>query len=119
MNIMVVDDDAGSLRGMTMALHILGYRCEAFASPEAALHSFASQAYGAVISDLRMQPIDGIQLMLAIQAMKPATPVILVSGFADGKAMQEAFERGAAAFLEKPLDAMELAKVLDQVANAS
>lgn len=36
MNIMVIDDDAGSLRGMTMGLGILGYQCKAFASPEAA-----------------------------------------------------------------------------------
>ena len=117
MNIMVIDDDAGSLRGMTMALRILGYQCEAFANPAEALHSFAFPKYNAVISDLRMQPIDGIQLMLAIQAIKPMTPVIIVSGYADGKSIREAFERGATAFLEKPLDAMELAKVLDNVAT--
>lgn len=117
MNILVIDDDTGSLRGMMTALVCMGYDCDAFTNPHEALHSFSFQEYSAVISDLRMQPINGIQLMAAIHALKPATSVIIVSGYADGKSKQEAFESGAAAFLEKPLDAMELAKVLDNVAT--
>ena len=117
MNIMLVDDDIGSLRGMTTALQILGYHCEAYLNPEEALQSFYAKPFSAVISDLRMQPINGIQLLESIQAISSITPVIIVSGYADGKSIQEAFEHGAFAFLEKPLDAMELAMVLDNVAN--
>lgn len=43
--------------------------------------------------------------------------VIIVSGYADVQVMREAFENGAIAFLEKPLDATDLAKVLDYVAT--
>lgn len=70
-----------------------------------------------MISDLRMQPINGIQLMAAIHALQPSTRVIIVSGYADVQVMREAFENGAIAFLEKPLDATDLAKVLDYVAT--
>ena len=114
MKIMVIDDDPGSLRGMIMALCLLGYDCDAFDNPNDALYYYSYEKYGAVITDLRMLSMNGIQLMVAIHAIDPSVSVIIVSGHADRRWAREALDRGAIAFLEKPLDAGELSKILDK-----
>ena len=115
MKIMVIDDDAGSLRGMITALTLLGHDCDAFDNPEAAYSNFIAGKYGAVIADLWMQPIDGIQLMTAIHALNPILPAVLVSGCADRHWAGKAIEKGAFAFLAKPVDAREISEVLDRI----
>lgn len=117
MKIMVVDDDAGSLHGMTTALNLLGHNCDAYNNPVDALLDFSPVRYSIVIIDLQMQPVNGIQLMDVIHTLNPALPVILVSGNAGRKWAKAAEERGAVAVLEKPLDAAALSKVLDNMAE--
>lgn len=115
MKVMVIDDDAGSLQGMMMALNLMGHDCDAFDNPSDALYYYSCEKYGVVITDFRMPSMNGIQLMTAIHAVDPVVPVIIVSGRADRKWTREALERGVFAFLEKPLDAGELSKVLDKI----
>jgi DNA-binding NtrC family response regulator len=115
MKVMIIDDDAGSLRGMIVAIGLLGHDCDAYGDPADASYYYSCGKYDAVIADLRMPSMNGIQLMVTIHAVDPAIPVIIVSGQADRKWAQEALDRGALAFLEKPLDAAELSKILDKI----
>ena len=70
-----------------------------------------------IVMDLVLTKLDGLGVLQKLAQVDQRPAVIIVSGYADSNSIQEAFEQGALAFLEKPLDAMELARVLEGIAS--
>jgi PAS domain S-box-containing protein len=95
----------------------LGYRATVFQSSEAALAAFQSDpaAYDALVTDLTMPAMTGIELALQVLATRPALPVILVSGSSGQLTATELRKVGIRELLSKPLDYGSLARVLNQV----
>ena len=71
---------------------------------ETALTAIRTQDYDVVVSDLVLPRLDGIQLLYECQQIRQDTPVILMSGYGNRQLEQMAAERGAYAFLHKPVD---------------
>ena len=112
MKILVIDDDPLSLAGMRMVLEQRGgHQCATFQNPEAALEAFQAEPFDAVITDVRMPRLSGIEVLKAIKRIAPDTPVILMTGFLEQ--MDEATVREAFAYFLKPLRAHELLEALD------
>lgn len=116
MHILLVDDDAGSLLGMQIALELLGHTCDTYTSPLKAMRECVGLGnlykYNAVITDLRMPDINGIQLAGLLQFLLPELKVIIVSGFASEDTVHEVKQRGFNALLNKPVGVNELAAAL-------
>ncbi|HTY49667.1 MAG TPA: sigma 54-interacting transcriptional regulator [Steroidobacteraceae bacterium] len=113
--ILVVDDDPGLLRLLTIRLRAENYDVEAMESGPQALAAASRFRPDLVITDLRMEPMDGIGLLKELQARWPGLKVILLTAHGTIPDAVQATQMGAFGFLTKPVDKQEL---LDQVQKA-
>jgi two-component system response regulator GlrR len=102
--ILVVDDDPGLLRLLTIRLRSEKYEVEPVASAAGALDSAALFRPDLVISDLRMAEMDGIGLLKELQKRWPGLSVILLTAHGTIPDAVRATQSGAFAFLTKPLE---------------
>jgi two-component system C4-dicarboxylate transport response regulator DctD len=102
--ILVVDDDQYLLSAIGQTLRLNGYEVELQASPVAGLDKVRNGLYLAVIADIRMPVLDGMQLLAGITAFDRDLPVIMITGHGDVPLAVQAIRNGAYDFLEKPVD---------------
>ena len=110
--ILVVDDDPDLLRLITLRLSAAGYRVVTAASGDAALKEIAKLKPKLVITDLRMDGMDGMDLYEEIHEIDPALPVIMLTAHGSIPDAVAATKRGVFGFLSKPFDSKTL---LDEV----
>jgi two-component system, NtrC family, response regulator GlrR len=113
--ILVVDDDPGLLRLLTIRLRAENYEVEAVESAAAALAACGRFRPDLVITDLRMDQMDGIGLLKELQGRWPGLRVIILTAHGTIPDAVYATQSGAFGFLTKPVDKQEL---LDQVQKA-
>jgi two-component system, NtrC family, response regulator GlrR len=113
--ILVVDDDPGLLRLLTIRLRAENYEVEAVESGQLALAAAGRFRPDLVISDLRMDQMDGIGLLKELQTRWPGLKVIILTAHGTIPDAVHATQMGAFGFLTKPVDKQEL---LDQVQKA-
>ncbi|HPS68648.1 MAG TPA: sigma-54 dependent transcriptional regulator [Holophaga sp.] len=103
-----MDDDPGMRDGMALSLKRAGFVTEQAKSGEDALRMTRPGAFDAVVTDLRMMGIDGLQLTARLKALDPALPVLLVTAFGSLDTAREAMRLGAFDYLSKPFSPDEL-----------
>ena len=108
LRVLVVDDDPGMRDGMAMSLKRAGFVTEQARSGEDALRITRPGAFDAVVTDLRMTGMDGLQLTARLKAVDPGLPVVLVTAFGSLETAREAMRLGAFDFLSKPFSPDEL-----------
>ena len=113
--ILVVDDDPGLLRLLTIRLRAENYEVEAVESAALALAATSRFRPDLVITDLRMDQMDGIGLLKELQIRWPGLKVIILTAHGTIPDAVQATQMGAFGFLTKPVDKQEL---LDQVQKA-
>jgi two-component system, NtrC family, response regulator GlrR len=113
--ILVVDDDPGLLRLLTIRLRAENYEVEAVESAALALAATSRFRPELVITDLRMDQMDGIGLLKELQSRYPGLKVIILTAHGTIPDAVHATQMGAFGFLTKPVDKQEL---LDQVQKA-
>jgi DNA-binding NtrC family response regulator len=115
--ILFVDDDVDLVELLTLGLAELGYRVTAFAEPASALAEFRStpDAFDAVVSDLSMPRISGLDLAKQVLEIRPGTPVVLMSGYVREEDEAAAKEIGILGFAVKGISTVEIARDLDRI----
>ncbi|NOZ88131.1 MAG: response regulator [Deltaproteobacteria bacterium] len=115
--IMVVDDMEDVAKGTALMVQNLGYRTCIFIDPVDALKAFqkAPKAFDALVTDLTMPHMNGIELAEHYRALRPDVPTILLSGYAEGIVAEEEALEHVSIFLQKPLSADELKTALQEV----
>ena len=111
-SVLVVDDDADLLRLLGMRLQSAGYKPVPVASAEEALARLAVARPRAVITDLRMQGMDGMALFERIHATDPSLPVIILTAHGTIPDAVAAAQSGVFGYLTKPFEASELLALL-------
>jgi len=101
--ILIVDDEAG-IREMFAEYLSEGFECKTASSAEEALIELTIQSYALVISDMRMPGRNGVELLRAITARYPETPVIIISGVDRPQRVRDALRLGAVDYLIKPCE---------------
>jgi two-component system, NtrC family, response regulator GlrR len=113
--ILAVDDDPGLLRLLTIRLRSENYEVEAVQSAAEALAAVGRFRPDLVITDLRMDQMDGIGLLKELQVRWPGLKVILLTAHGTIPDAVRATQSGAFSFMTKPVEKQEL---LDQVQKA-
>ncbi|HKK14729.1 MAG TPA: sigma 54-interacting transcriptional regulator [Gammaproteobacteria bacterium] len=113
--VLLVDDDAGLLRLLSMRLSAAGFEPKTVESGEEALAQLPLFRPHVVVTDLRMDGMDGMGLFSAIQQRSPALPVIMLTAHGTIPEAVAATSEGVFSFLTKPFDAHQL---LEQVRRA-
>src|SRR6188768_2330332 len=102
--ILLVDDDPGLLRLLSIRLRAEHYDVEAVESAAEALAALSRFRPDLVVTDLRMDNMDGIQLLKEIQRQRPGLCVLLLTAHGTIPDAVEATQSGAFGFLTKPVD---------------
>lgn len=102
--VLVVDDDNGAVQALRTLLELDGYSVDALVSPSVALEHLAGAAYAAVVTDLEMPLVNGVEVVRAAKKARPGTRVVVVSAYAHSPAADKAIAEGADRVLGKPLD---------------
>src|SRR5439155_627268 len=113
--VLLVDDDKDLLQLIAMRLSAAGYNVNAVESGEAALASLAVSRPQVVVTDLRMQGMDGMALFDAMHRDSPSLPVVILTAHGTIPEAVSATRRGVFSFLTKPFEPKVL---LDTVAEA-
>src|SRR5690606_23225292 len=98
-----------------------GYTTREAASAEQALEQVKTRAPSAIILDIWLEGsrLDGLQVLAAIKALRPAVPVIMISGHGTIATAVEAIKQGAYDFIEKPFQADRLLLILGRAIEAA
>ena len=112
LRVLVVDDDPGMREGMAMSLKRAGFVTEQARSGEDALRLTRPGAFDAVVTDLRMTGMDGLQLTARLKALETSLPVLLVTAFGSLDTAREAMRLGAFDYLSKPFSPDELVQAV-------
>src|SRR6266852_2625260 len=104
--ILLVDDDVVLLQALPQALYLrideLGV--DTCGSALEALKQIQEHEYDAIVSDIKMPGMDGLTLLAKIQALRPETPTLLITGHGEHDLAIQALRGGAYDFIQKPID---------------
>jgi len=108
LNILVVDDDEALRDAISMILETAGHSVRLASGGGEALELMEQQPFNLVITDLRMSPMDGLELLARIRTINPQLPVLLMTAFGDVDKAVAAMRGGACEFLMKPFESSVL-----------
>jgi DNA-binding NtrC family response regulator len=116
-SILIVDDDPGMLRALDKVLTGEGadVTSAAWAGEAIEILTPRRKKFDLVITDLRMPVLTGMTVVYAIHNIFPMLPVIVLTAFGSLDVKTECLRQGALAFLEKPLDTVELLDAIEEV----
>ena len=119
--VLVVDDEDDIRLLISGILQDEGYATREAATGEAALEQVKTRAPAAVVLDIWLENsrFDGLQVLSAIKAMRPAVPVVMISGHGTIATAVQAIKQGAYDFIEKPFEADRLLVVLGRAMEAA
>lgn len=117
--ILLVDDDPGLLRLLSIRLRAEDYEVEAVESAEKALSVLNRFRPDLVVTDLRMDKMDGIGLLKELQTRAPGLRVLIVTAHGTIPDAVTATQSGAFGFLTKPIDKDELIETVERAMHVS
>jgi two-component system nitrogen regulation response regulator GlnG len=103
--ILIVDDDLALLEALPETLRLrMGVTVDTAASAAAALDRIADREYDAIVTDIKMPGMDGLELLAEIRTRRPGTPTLMITGHGENDLVVRALRGGAADFIQKPID---------------
>lgn len=113
-SVLLVDDEGNFLDVLSNRLSRRSFRVGKARSGTQALQALRKDDFDAVVLDLKMEDIDGIDLLKILKRMVPGLPVIILTGHGSHTAAREGMALGAFDWLTKPCDLEELMEKLEQ-----
>jgi DNA-binding NtrC family response regulator len=109
-SVLLVDDEQNILKTVTIGLEAVGFEVSAFSDPVKALDALRASPAGFDIGfyDLKMSPIDGMELLKETRKLAPATTVIMMTAHGSIDSAVEAMKLGAFDYIQKPFEFSEL-----------
>ncbi len=112
--VVVVDDEPKMAEAIASALERSGHECVVFNRGAEALDEILARPPDVVVTDWRMEGLDGLELLKRIHAARPETPVILVTAYGDVPSAVAAMRAGAFDYVTKPFDNDELRNLVER-----
>jgi DNA-binding response OmpR family regulator len=112
---LLIDDEKGFVATLAKRLARRNIQATQAYSGREGIQALRRQDFDVVVLDLKMEDMDGLEVLKIIKIMAPEVPVIMLSGHASDEAAQTGIEAGAFDYLTKPYDLKEL---LDKVSLA-
>src|SRR5882672_9529026 len=106
--ILVAEDDEMTRDMLAEVLGREGYEVVAVTDGREAIDSLRTRAFDLVVTDIQMKRASGLEVLDAVVATAPDTPVVLVTAYADPGAAMDSIAKGAADYLAKPIDIIAL-----------
>lgn len=107
-NVLLVDDEQNILRTVKICLESIGLEVTALSKPDEALRVAAQKQFDIAFFDLKMYPIDGLQLLSEVKKFSPDIIVVIITAHGSVDTAVQAIKQGAYDYLQKPFDFQEL-----------
>jgi DNA-binding NtrC family response regulator len=108
--ILLVDDEEGYVSVLSKRMTKRGMLVTSALSGGEAIRTLRKQDFDVVILDLKMEDMDGIEVLKIIKKMIPELPVVMLTGHGSEKAAREGLTHGAYDYLTKPCELDDLLK---------
>ena len=116
LRIMILDDEPIVGKRLAPTLTKSGFEVEVFLNPKEALERMDEAEFEIVVTDFRMDELDGIEVLEQILSKCQNTRVILITGYATVEVAREALMKGAFDFIAKPFKPRDLKAVINKAA---
>jgi two-component system, NtrC family, response regulator AlgB len=114
-SILLVDDEPNILKTVKIGLESSGFEVTAFMNPLQAVEALRFRLFDLAFFDLKMQPIDGMELLKQTRRLSPETSVVIMTAHGSVDSAVEAMKLGAQDYLQKPFEFSELQHVVERV----
>jgi DNA-binding NtrC family response regulator len=118
LQILVLDDEPIVGKRLKTALEKSGYTVEVFEDSRAAMQRLDEKEFDIIVTDVRMEEVDGIQVLEHVLERSERTKVIVITGYATVEVAREALAKGAFDFIAKPFKPDDLRQVIARAAAA-
>ena len=115
--VLIIDDDEPHAQAVAESLERVDYDCTTAPSGEAGAKLIESDNFDVVVTDLRMEDVDGLAILQKTKEELPDAEVILLTGHASVQSALAAGQGGASMYLTKPLDINELRAAVDKAST--
>jgi DNA-binding NtrC family response regulator len=101
--LLIIDDESIVGKRLHQIFTKMGYQVEAFVDPVQAMAAAEKEPFfDIVVTDLKMQGIDGLEVLRRVKKLRPSTRVIIITGYAEMDTADTAFSEGVFDFIPKP-----------------
>jgi len=115
--LLIIDDERIALRNLEHVMQKEGYEVTATQSGPNALKLLEDQPFDVVLTDLRMEKVDGMQILKKSRELYPDTEVIMITGYATLDSAVESMKHGAFYYIAKPFKLEEVRKVVKEAVH--
>jgi DNA-binding NtrC family response regulator len=106
--VLILDDEPIVCERLKPALEKSGFEVETYTDSQTVIDRLVEEKFDVLVTDLKMQGPDGIDVLRFAQEHAPATKVIIITGFATVDTAREAMRSGAVDFIPKPFKITQL-----------
>jgi DNA-binding NtrC family response regulator len=116
--VILLDDEPIVCERLKPALEKVGFYVEAYTESQQVIDRLAQQRFHVLVTDLKMQKPDGIDVLNFVKEQSPSTKVIIITGFATKDTATKAMESGAVEFIAKPFKISHLLELIVSITGA-
>ncbi len=116
--ILIIDDDKEMSSLLLDFLEGEGYEATSANDGGAGLRRIAGEKFDLVLTDFRMPGLTGLDILPEIRKLQPATSVVVITAFGSEEVCHRAMERGASAYVEKPVSFHILKNLIDEMLSS-
>jgi two-component system, NtrC family, response regulator HydG len=117
--VLIVDDDEGHAEALAESLEMDGFACRIAPSGKSGVELASEQSFDAVLTDLVMHDLSGIEVLKEVRRLQPDAVVLLITGHGSLETAIDAMREGAADYLQKPVRLAELRTRLSKALETS
>ena len=110
--LMVIDDEPIVCRRLKQILEKAGYEVAVYDDGMHAIKELEKNTYDIIVTDLKMEGVDGMMILETAKRKNPATKVIMITGFAEVETAKQAFRKGVFDFISKPVEINAIKQVI-------
>lgn len=115
--VILVDDEPIVCERLKPALEKVGFYVETYTESQKAIDRTTEEKFDVLVTDLKMQKPDGIDVMNFVKEHSPSTKVVIITGFATVDTAKDALKAGAVDFIAKPFKISQLRDLIVNITS--
>lgn len=117
--ILIIEDDEEMRSLLRDFVEEEGYEADTVGDGYEAFRRLVKEPFALVVTDVRMPGLTGLDILPRIRKLQPGIPIIVITAFGSEEVYRRALERGATAYLEKPIHFQKLKELIHQMVSSS
>jgi DNA-binding NtrC family response regulator len=116
--ILIIEDDQEMRSLLKEFLNEEGYETDSVDNGSEAYRRLVKEVFDLIITDIRMPGLTGLDILPGVRKLQPEAPIIVMTAFGSEEVYNKVFERGATAYLEKPIHLDHLRNLIEEMVSS-